>query len=200
MRLCPTRKPKKRENEWVGTHSKGQKKLNRVGLHPLVRIKLFQSSGEENRVKIKKVYFHSQNLQYMQNLQRECSHSFLKKAAFRVGLYPLENRKNVKTSGLVPTRNNKKSLIEWVYTHSNLLKIHKRVDLHPLENRKTWKRVGLHTYTPTHLHARTFRHSPHSHVTPILPHPHLDPHSPHLPLPKKISKAIHIATPLFSKK
>ena len=120
MRLCPTRKPKKRENEWVGTHSKGQKKLNRVGLHPLVRIKLFQSSGEENRVKIKKVYFHSQNLQYMQNLQRECSHSFLKKAAFRVGLYPLENRKNVKTSGLVPTRNNKKSLIEWGHTPTSM--------------------------------------------------------------------------------
>ena len=134
----------------------------------------------------------------MQNLQRECNHSFFKKAAFRVDLhplknqkawkrvdlYPLKNLKNLKTSGLVPTRNNKKSLIEWVCTHSNLLKIHKRVDLHPLENRKTWKRVGLHTYTPTHLHARTFRHSPHSHVTPILPHPHLDPHSPHLPLPK----------------
>ena len=134
---APTQKPKKLENEWVHTHSKLLKIHKRVGLRPLVPIKLFQSSGEENRARIKKVYFYGQNLQYMQNLQRECSHSFLKKAAFRVGLYPLENRKNVKTSGLVPTRNNKKSLIEWVCTHSNLLKIHKRVDLHPLENRKT---------------------------------------------------------------
>jgi hypothetical protein len=77
--LCPTRKPeklengwacthsktKKRENEWVGTHSKGQKKLNRVGLAPLIQIKIFKTSGEENRAKIKKVYFHGQNLQYM---------------------------------------------------------------------------------------------------------------------------------------
>ena len=45
MRLCPTRKPKKRENEWVGTHSKGQKKLNRVGLHPLKFTKNTQASG-----------------------------------------------------------------------------------------------------------------------------------------------------------
>jgi len=59
------------------------------------------------------VYFHSQNLQYMQNLQRECTHSFFKKAAFRVGLHPLKNQKSLKMSGFVPTRNNKKSLIEW---------------------------------------------------------------------------------------
>ena len=59
------------------------------------------------------MYFHSQNLQYMQNLQRECTHSFFKKAAFRVDLHPLKNQKSLKTSGFVPTQNNKKSLIEW---------------------------------------------------------------------------------------
>ena len=62
------------------------------------------------------MYFHSQNLQYMQNLQRECTHSFFKKAAFRVDLHPLKNQKSLKTSGLIPTRNNKKSLIEWAHT------------------------------------------------------------------------------------
>ena len=95
----PTRKPKKLENEWACTHSKLLKIHKRVGLHPLVPIKLFQSSGEENRARIKKVYFHGQNLQYMQNLQRECTHSFFKKAAFRVDLHPLKNQKNVKSSG-----------------------------------------------------------------------------------------------------
>jgi hypothetical protein len=60
--LAPTQKDKKSLNEWAHTHSKQQKKLNRVGLHPLVPIKIFQTSGEENRVKSKKVYFHGQNL------------------------------------------------------------------------------------------------------------------------------------------
>ena len=129
----PTRKPKKLENEWACAHSKTEKTWKRVGLHPLetkktwkrvglrpletkktwkrvglrplVRIKLFQSSGEENRSRIKKVYFHGQNLQYMQNLQREWPHSFFKKVALRVGLRPLKNRKNLKTSGSTPTQN-----------------------------------------------------------------------------------------------
>ena len=54
----------------------------------------------------------------MQNLQRECSHSFLKKATFRVDPHPLENQKNVKTSGPISTQKGKKSLIEWVLPHS----------------------------------------------------------------------------------
>ena len=35
-------------------------------------------------------------------------------------LYPLKNLKNLKTSGLVPTRNNKKSLIEWGHTPTSM--------------------------------------------------------------------------------
>ena len=107
-------------------------------------------------------------------MQREYSHSFLKKAAFWVGLYPLENRKNVKTSGLAPTQNNKTSLNEWAHTHS--------------KTKKTWNRVGPHTYALTHPHTHTPTHS-HTY-TPT----HLYP-----PLPKKISKAIHIASPSFQK-
>ena len=43
--LIPTRKQKKRENEWACTHSKQQKKLKRVGLYPLEITKKAQTSG-----------------------------------------------------------------------------------------------------------------------------------------------------------
>ena len=78
----------------------------------------------------------------MQNLQREYSHSFLKKTAFRVGPRPLETRKNVKTSGLAPTQKDKKSLNEWAHTHSKQQKKLNRVGLHPLKRTKKLKRVG----------------------------------------------------------
>ena len=110
----------------------------------------------------------------MQNLQREYSHSFLKKTAFRVGPRPLETRKNVKTSGPTPTHSGKTSSNEWVYT-----------PIHP---------HALHTYTPTRpTHTHTPTHRP--------PTPPSDIHAPSTlapPIPpKKISKAIYIAPPAF---
>ena len=108
-----------------------------------------------------------------------------------MGPHPLETRKNLKTSGSVPTRNQKKRENEWAHTHSlrqNFL-----------------NRVGLHTYTPTRP-THLYTHTPHTHPYAHSPPPDtaLRPPRPIYPRPtyppQKNQKSYIHSSARFSRK